>query len=172
MPEMSFILPEDPEPRWANAEQTQIDCLVIFPHLGEEPVHYTAAASDPGWEHSERIFEILANEDLGIPVGPYVPPPEPVPPSISDRQFAHELRVQGVITQAEALAFVSRGELPAGLSALIESLPTQQARDDAELLLAGATVFERRHPLTAVLAAGFGWTEAQTDNFFRAAAAR
>lgn len=172
MIEEAFIFPEDPQPRWANPEHTMIRAMIIFPRVSEDPVPYTALQVNPGAPHSETIFDILASGDLGIPVAPYVAPPEIVPASISDRQFAHELRARSLITQAEALAFVARGELPAALSALIAALPTQQARDDAELLLAGATSFERGHPLTATLAAGFGWTSQQADEFFIAAAAR
>lgn len=175
MAEFPFFFPEPfsaIEPKWANAEQTRIDCNIIFPHLGEEPVRYTAAASDPGYEHSELIFATLAAGTLEVEIAPYVAPPAPVPQSISDRQFAHELRIREIITQAEALAFVKTGALPAPLQTLLAGLPSQAARDDAELLLAGATTFERNHPLTAVFAAGFGWDEAATDQFFRDAATR
>lgn len=172
MPELAFIIPEDPAPRWANAEGTAIECRVIFPDISPDPMPYTAAQSDPGWTHSEKIFGIFAHNDLGIPVAGYVPPPEPVPASISDRQFAHELRKRGVISQAEAVAFVARGEFPAALSGMIAALPDQTARDDAEILLAGATIFERSHPLTAAFAAGLGMNSAQTDDFFRDAAKR
>lgn len=90
---------------------------------------------------------------------------------ISDRQFATELRNRGIITQAEAMAFVSRGEIPAALAALIAALPNQEARDDAELLLAGATVFDRANPYVELIGTAFGWSTDQIDDFFRAAAA-
>ena len=148
-----------------------VDVRVIFPHIDMTARDYTAAQSDPGWEHSEEIFARAVAGEFGA-IWPYVAPPAPVPASISDRQFAHELRARGIISQAEALAFVARGELPSALAALIAGLPAQDARDDAELLIAGATVFERAHPLTVTLAAGFGWSADQTDDFFRAAAGR
>jgi len=91
--------------------------------------------------------------------------PEPASLSISDRQFAHQLRNMGVITQAEALAFVARGELPAQLAAIVSAMePT--ARDDAELLLSGAVVFHRNHPFTEAIGTAFGWTSEQIDEFF------
>lgn len=82
------------------------------------------------------------------------PPPPPPPPevdAISDRQFAMEARDRGFLTQAEAVAFVSSGALPTFIVAFIASLPTQAARDDAEITIAGATVLERHHPLTLAL---------------------
>ena len=175
MPELTFLYPEPfsaIEPRWANAEHTKIDCNIIFPHIGPDPIRYTASQSDPGWEHSEAIFETLAGGTLGVPVAAYIPPSLPVPTSISDRQFAHELRAREIITQLEAVAFVARGEIPSALAALVAALPSQRERDDAELLIAGATVFERAHPLTQSIASGFGWTSEDTDDFFRDAAAR
>ncbi len=167
---LPYIIPADPKPRWANAEKTMIDVWVIFPHLSNEPALYTAAQSDPGWEHSEEIFARAVAGEFGA-IWPYVAPPEPVP-SISDRQFAHELRARGMITQAEALAFVARGELPGALAALIAGLPTQAERDDAELLIVGATNFDRDHPFTKTLAARFAWSSNDIDDFFRAAARR
>lgn len=90
---------------------------------------------------------------------------------ISDRQFAQALRDRSVITQEEAVAFVATGTLPAQLVTLVAALPTQQVRDDAELLLAGATQFRIDHPLTPVLAAGFGWDAEDVLEFFAEAAA-
>lgn len=95
---------------------------------------------------------------------------QPVPRTITRRQFAHGLWKQGLATLAEVKAFVKRGEFPASLQALVDGLPVEQ-RDDAEILIAGAVIFERDHPLTAALAASFGWTSQQTDDFWRFCAA-
>lgn len=39
-----------------------------------------------------------------------------------------------------------------------------------EMLLSGATVFERAHPLTQAIAAAQGMNASKVDDFFRAAA--
>jgi hypothetical protein len=72
-------------PRFANAEQTQIDCLVVFPSLGPAPTPYTAAELDPGAEHSEEIFKRCLAGEFG-PVAPFeevqpvaAPKREPLP---------------------------------------------------------------------------------------------
>lgn len=92
------------------------------------------------------------------------PIPEPViPEEISDRQFAHVLKNRGVITHAEAMAFVQTGTVPAALAAVVAAIPDQTAREDAELLLAGATVFQRHHPMTEAVRAAMGWTVEQVD---------
>lgn len=100
---------------------------------------------------------------------PYVPPPSPMPESISDRQFFQQLAVQGVISQDDALAAVRIGTIPAALQALINGLPADQ-QFGATMIISGATIFERNHPLTVALGADYGWTVAQLDDFFRAAA--
>lgn len=177
MPELPFIFPDDPAPRWANAEKTKIDCRIIFPHIGDDPVDFTASAQDPGWEHSEKIFDILANGDLGIEVGDYIAPALPVPPQITDRQFVKELRSRGIISAAEAEAFGGSGTIPPAISDLLDNLVqsgalTEDEKIDARIDIASATAIERANPLVAILASGFGWDDNATDDFFRSAGAR
>lgn len=93
-----------------------------------------------------------------------------VPQTISDRQFFQQLAIAGIISQEEALAAVKTGDIPAALSGFIAALD-DAARFNAEMLLSGATVFQRNHPLTDAIAAAQGMTPAQVDDFFRAAAA-
>lgn len=57
-------------PAFADAEGTRINCLVVFPSLGPEPLPYTAADIDPGAEHSEEIFARCIAGDFG-PVAPW-----------------------------------------------------------------------------------------------------
>ena len=97
--------------------------------------------------------------------------PAYVPQSISDRQFAHVLALQGLISQEEALAWVKTGDVPAALQALVDEIPDPTIKFSAQMLLAGATVFERDHPMTAQLAAGLGMSSEQVDDLWRAAAA-
>ena len=98
-------------------------------------------------------------------------PAPAVPQSISDRQFAHVLALQNLISQEEALAWVKTGDVPAALQALVDEIPDPTIKFSAQMLLAGATVFERDHPMTAQLAAGLGMSSAQVDDLWRAAAA-
>ena len=96
-------------------------------------------------------------------------PPVVVPATISDRQFAHGLWKQSVITFEEARDFLKVGQMPAALAALVGQMPAAQ-RQDAELMITGSTVFERAHPFTAAIAAAFGWTDEVTDEFWTYAA--
>lgn len=105
----------------------------------------------------------------GVP-DPYVPPPPPVPEIISDRQFFQQLAVQGVITQAEALAAVKTGTIPTALQNLISALPADQ-QFGATMIVSGATTFNRSHALTIAIGQAYGWTAAQMDALWMAAAA-
>ena len=58
------------EPRFANAEGTLIDCLVVFPAISREPLPFTSAQVDPGAEHSEEIFARCLAGEFG-PVAPF-----------------------------------------------------------------------------------------------------
>ena len=93
-----------------------------------------------------------------------------VPQTISDRQFFQQLAIAKVISQEEALAAVKTGDIPAALSGFIAALD-DAARFNAEMLLSGATIFARNHPLTDAIAAAQGMKPEQVDDFFRAAAA-
>lgn len=99
------------------------------------------------------------------------PPPAPLPVEISDRQFAHQLARDGRITQAEGLAFVQTGTIPAALVAVLDTITDPDQRFDAEMLLSGATVFLRLHPVTSVICAAFGMADPARDAFFTAASA-
>ena len=92
-----------------------------------------------------------------------------VPQTISDRQFFQQLAIAGIISQEEALAAVKTGDIPAALSGFIAALD-DAARFNAEMLLSGATIFARNHPLTDAIAAAQGMTPEQVDDFFHAAA--
>jgi hypothetical protein len=105
----------------------------------------------------------------GVP-DPYVPPPAPVPGSISDRQFFQQLAVVDTITQADALAAVKVGTIPSALQGFVDAITDPAEKFAANMLLAGATVFERNHPLTDAIGAAQGMTSNQVDDFFRAAA--
>jgi hypothetical protein len=98
------------------------------------------------------------------------PPPPPVPPVISDRQFFQKLAVAGLITQADALAAVKTGTLPVFIQTIVNNLPPDDSFV-AEMLLSGATEFDRNHPLVGQLAAAMGWAPEQIDQFWREAAA-
>jgi hypothetical protein len=101
-------------------------------------------------------------------------PPEPdfvpVPPVISDRQFFQQAAVMSIITQAEALAAVQTGAIPAVLQSVVDGITDPDQKFAATMLLSGATVFERNHPFTEAVGAALGWTSVQVDQFFIAAA--
>jgi len=62
MPTLEYSIPDNPKPQFATREGNMIDIDVQFPDQ-PEPVRFTAAASDPGWEHSEEIYQrALAGE--------------------------------------------------------------------------------------------------------------
>jgi hypothetical protein len=99
-------------------------------------------------------------------------PPPQVPETISNRQFAEALAFQGLITQAEALAWVKGGAVPPKLQAVVDVIPDANTKFGAQMLLDGATQFNRSHPMVAQLGAGMSppETPAQLDDIWRMAA--
>lgn len=92
----------------------------------------------------------------------------PVPQSISDRQFFQQLAIEGIISEAEALAS-NAAVIPQPLLDIIDAMPAEN-QFAAKMLVSGATVFERHHEMTIVIGAARGMTSEQVDDFFRAAA--
>lgn len=100
------------------------------------------------------------------------PPPAPAAtiPIISDRQFFQQAAIEGIITEAEALAAVKTGDIPVVLQSIVDSISDDAQRFAAQMLLSGATTFERNHPLTEAVGQSLGWTNQQIENFFLSAA--
>lgn len=94
--------------------------------------------------------------------------------AISDRQFFQALATPpfSLITPAEALAAVKMGELPAALAAILDGIESEADRFAAEMLLSGATVFERDHPMVVEIAEAMDppWSPAEIDAFWTFAA--
>lgn len=127
------------------------------PHLPHKNVEWYPVVREQG-----EPFQGIEDDTYVIRALP------PVPLQISDRQFFHILALNGAITEAEALEAVKTGELPAQIMALIEALPEEQIFG-AKMLMCGATVFQRLHPLTEQLGQAMGYTSRQIDDLFRAA---
>lgn len=122
------------------------------------------------WEFAPAVFDALTGEQVGQrervnTIPPYVAPPAPVPATITNRQFFQQLAIMGLITQAEALAAVRVGELPAAFQTMISSLPSDQ-QFDAEMKLS-VTSFERSNELVAVFAAMQNMSSAQIDDIWK-----
>jgi hypothetical protein len=106
---------------------------------------------------------LISDEENSAQFTPAIPD---VPSEVSDRQFAQQLAVEGAITQSEALAWVKTGDLPASMAALVGMLPTEQ-QFPANMLLSGATIFLRNHPMTSVFGQMYGWSDAKLDQVWQ-----
>jgi hypothetical protein len=77
--------------------------------------------------------------------------------------------VQSIITQAQALAAVQGGTIPAPLQTVVNGLPSSE-QFAATMMLAADATFSPTHPMTIAIGTAYGWTSAQIDSFFQAAA--
>ncbi len=111
----------------------------------------------------------LAWQASGKVATPYVAPPAPVPSVVSRRQFFQAAAQEGIITQAEALALLATGVIPAELQMAINALPAAE-QFPAQLAIIGDPTFERANPLVAALSAAMNQTSAQIDAMFTLAA--
>lgn len=65
-------------PRWADEQQTIIDCIITTEATGDEQLPFTASPSDTE-PSGRKVFEDCVAEVYG-PVAAYSPPPEPPAP--------------------------------------------------------------------------------------------
>lgn len=127
-----------------------------------------------GWSGGGHHIVARAKEFADPPsaVIPVIPPLNPYGvPDISDRQFFQKLALDGVITKSEALAAVRTGDIPAAMQAIVDQITDADQRFAAEMLLSGATVFQRGNYLTEAVRTSRGMTSDECDQFFRDAAA-
>lgn len=71
-------------PKWANEEQTSINCTVNFDALGEVP--FTAVA-EGDYPHTHEIFARCVAGDFGV-IEAYEPPPAPPAPTYDQLRAA------------------------------------------------------------------------------------
>lgn len=98
------------------------------------------------------------------------PAPAPVPASISRRQFYEQLADIGKITQGEAFDATASGTIPPALNTILNGMTDEDAKFRAAMKLVGSQDFNRDDPLVMVFAISQGMSEADVDNFWRAAA--
>ena len=101
---------------------------------------------------------------------PYIPPPPPVPQSITRRQCAIELRERTLITPLEALNMTKTATPPAMIQTLFDAM-SENDRILAETDFA-ADNYMRTNPLLIQIMSSSGATEEEIDDFFRSAATR
>lgn len=70
---MNAVLTSLLNPRWANAEQTIVDCEITTSQFGDEVLPFSADQNDVE-AHGRAIFADLVAGKYG-PVAEYVPPP-------------------------------------------------------------------------------------------------
>lgn len=148
---------------WTWADESPLE-----PNVWLVPAHATLEAP-PSIPPGYQARRVNGAWQLELVPEPEEPPSEPTPSRIiSDRQFFQQLALAGFIERSEALAAVKIGEIPQALAGLLDNLPVD-ARFSAEMLLSGATQFDRYHPLVAQIAAAQGMSDADVDQFWIAA---
>lgn len=114
--------------------------------------------------------EYLAWLEEGNTPEPYIPPPPPVPQSITRRQCAIELRERNLITAQEALNMTKTGDVPALVQQIFATM-TETERIIAETDFAADT-YERSNVLLTSIMTASGASSEDIDDFFRTAAVR
>lgn len=113
-----------------------------------------ADAAAPSWHQDEQA--------------PTVDPgPEPVPETITKRQFLIQLVRSGMVATSEASTLATQP--PALMEPVLAAMSATDALE-ARLSWASMTQVDRHSPLTLAAAAAAGTTEEQLNDFFRAAA--
>lgn len=147
-------------PRWSNAEHTMLDVDATFDSVGTIP--FTARPTEG--EFGPSIFAAALDGEYGA-IANYIAPPEPIPDLISRRQFFQQLAAMEMISNADALAAMQRGVIPAPLQTIIDTLP-EENQFESQMLIVGADSFNRTHPLTETVRLAMQWTEEQRDSFW------
>ncbi len=145
-----------------------IDCEVAHPELGWIP--FTASPQDIE-AHGREIFAAARQMGPASHVAPAAPLPEEILAAervtmrLSFSQLLIGLVAESWLSEPEGDAWLA-GQLPAAVSALIETLPMEQ-RFAARARALRPSVVERLDPLVVLLAGSQGRGEEELDVFFR-----
>ena len=107
--------------------------------------------------------EVTIDEDFVAPSFPSPPPSE-----VSETQFIRACVRSGIVPAAEGEAYLARGELPAMMSAVLDTLP-EPIRTDARLKAVGSSSFSRNDDVFAAMVAAGATTDEALDEVFRLA---
>lgn len=151
-------------PRYGDSENSTI--ILDIELEGLEGTHNFIAREDDIEEIGRDLYTKSKNGDFGT-ISDYVPVPviPIVPDQISDRQFFQQLAIQNIISKEDALNAVKTGFIPNALQSIIDTMP-EENKFAAEMLLSGATIFQRNHPLTDAIGQTYGMSPTQIDEFF------
>lgn len=117
------------------------------------------------------IREEVTFPDGRVEIREYAATPDPprVPEKVTETQFMRAAVKVGIVTVAEAKAYLARGVIPEFVETAIAQIPAE-LQEDAELKIIGSDTFHRADPVFAMLIAGGAATSEQVDDLFRLAA--
>ncbi|KAB2689650.1 hypothetical protein [Brucella tritici] len=134
---------------------SSVDASTFFP-AGMTVLAYTKAEFD--------AFDVSGKVWSG---SDWVSRPASIPKEISRRQFFQQLAVMEIISKEDAKSAMQTGTIPQPLQAIIDQLPTDDDKFNAEMLVIGADTFDRTHPLAETVRISLGWTDEQKADFWR-----
>lgn len=108
-----------------------------------------------------------------LPLPPLAPPepepaPPPVPQSVSRRQAIKAMRIAGIITPEQSVAWTQSNILPPFITRYLDMLPPDDLADAYEDL-AAATEYRIDAPMVSLLGYAANQSRAQIDDLFRLA---
>lgn len=86
--------------------------------------------------------------------------------SLSRSQFAIAAKRAKLVTPKEAKDWAAGNALPAIAAQALQALPTQDERDDAEIVFLAAATINRADPMVALMQNTLGLTDTQVDALF------
>lgn len=141
-------------PRYTSEDGSMIDLDVVFDHLGDESVPFTATSFDE-FPHGRELHARALAGDFG-PIAPYVAPPPVVPESVTRRQGRLALIDAGKLLDVEAAI--------AAIADPVEKMKAQVEYD--------ADTWERSNAFLVSMWLQLGGTEQELDDLFILAATK
>lgn len=127
--------------------------------------HVEQVEPPPGYIVTGYHFEMQDGKVVQVLETQAIPPPPLAP--LSRRQFFQVAAMMGLITHDEALAAVQHGTIPAVLDNFVNQIEDPDQKFAAQMLIAGASEFERHHPLTEQFGGYLNLSAEQLDHMWQ-----